>query len=226
MAIYVQITKTQVFDRYGLPMTVGTQYLVGDDFGRSLVEQGKATDVYGILRYPFSMFDPSADFQTIDAIDTANSGVANTSEQQLNPNHRAITSNMIKINDRFELRLTCSKSGTVDSATFRVRFGPLGTAADPIIATINAVATTNQSYGTILQFKRTSLTQVVKLGSADANYSFSTASTAAASSPVTVGDMTALPMFLSITGQMTAGSEFPTVNDYTLVVCVTDTNQS
>lgn len=226
MSIYVQITKPLVFDKYGIPMVSGSTYLVDDDFGRSLVEQGKGTDVYGILRYPFSMFDPSAEFQTIDAIDTANTGLANTSEQQLNPNHRAITSNMIKINDRFELRLTCSKSSTVDSATFRIRFGPLGTVADPIIATINAVATTNQSYGTILQFKRTSLTQVTKLGSGDANYSFSTAAPSAASTPVTVGDMTTLPMFLSITGQMTAGTETPTVNDYTLVVCVTDTNQA
>lgn len=226
MPLNVTITKPQVYDRYGILMNVGQTYLVDDDFARSLVQSLKATDVAGILTYPFSTFQPGLDFLTLDAIDTANSGTTGTTLQQLNPNHRAIPSNLVKINDRLKLNLSLSKNGTSDTATFLIKYGPLGTSADATIATINAVATTNQSYGTILEFKRVSLTQLQKLGSADANYSFSTAAPAAPTAAVTVGDMTAQPMFLSIVAQMTSGTEIPTVNDYTLELYITDTNQT
>lgn len=226
MPINVTITKAAVYDMYGILMPIGQTFLVNDDFGRTLVQQQKGIDVAGILAYPQSMFNPQIEFQIIDAVDTANNGVANTTPQQLNPTHRATPSNYIKINDRMRLNVSLSKSGTVDSATFLIKYGPTGTVNDATIATINALSTTNQSFGTILAFKRVSLTQIQKLGSADANYSFSTASPAAVSAPVTVGDMTAQPMYMSIIATMTTGAEFATVNDYTFELYITDSNQS
>lgn len=154
----------------------------------------------------------------LDAIDTANAGAANTTEQQLNPTHALIPAGVIGLYDRLLMRLTFTKNGGSDSATLRLRFGPLGTVADPVIATITALAATNQSYGTLLEFKRVSATQLEQEGSADPSTSFVGPSAAAAPAPVTVGNLDTLGMYLSLTAQMTSGTEIPTLKDYTLEV--------
>jgi len=52
MSIRVTITKAGVTDTYGLPMVVGTTYTVADDFGLSLISQGKASDTDSSLVNP------------------------------------------------------------------------------------------------------------------------------------------------------------------------------
>jgi len=52
MSIRVTITKSGVTDGYGIAMVVGTTYTVNDDFGLSLISQGKATDTDGSLVNP------------------------------------------------------------------------------------------------------------------------------------------------------------------------------
>ena len=52
MSIRVTITKPNVTDAYGLPMVVGSTYTVNDDFGLSLIQQGKASDTDSSLTNP------------------------------------------------------------------------------------------------------------------------------------------------------------------------------
>ena len=52
MSIRVTITKSGVADAYGIAMAVGTTYTVADDFGLSLIQQGKATDTDGVQNFP------------------------------------------------------------------------------------------------------------------------------------------------------------------------------
>ena len=52
MSIRVTITKPNVTDAYGLPMVVGSTYTVSDDFGLSLIQQGKASDTDSSLTNP------------------------------------------------------------------------------------------------------------------------------------------------------------------------------
>lgn len=158
----------------------------------------------------------------LDSVDTPNAGVADTTEQQLNPNHIVIPAGVIGLYDRILLRCTMSKNGAADTATIRLRFGPLGTAADPIIATVNSLATTAQSIGFLQAFKRASATTVQKVGNATSDTSFSGASTVAYPAAVAVSNLDSTAMFLSITSQMTAGTEIVTLQDYTLELLATD----
>lgn len=158
----------------------------------------------------------------LDAIDTPNSSIANTTEQQLNTSHILIPAGVIQDFDRLRVRISLSKSSTVDTATIRFRFGPLGTIADPVIATITSLATTSISCGALVDFKRASSTTIQKLGSASPDQAYNGASAGAFPSPTTVSDMNANGMFFSITSQMTTGTETVTVQDYTLDFCPTD----
>lgn len=158
----------------------------------------------------------------LDSIDTPNTSVANTTEQNLNPNHIIIPAGVIGDFDRLRLRVTMSKSGAADTSTIRFRFGPLGTVADPILATISSLATTNISLGVLLDFKRASSTTVQKLGSASTDQAYNGASAGAYPAVTTVSDMNANGMYLSITSQMTGGTETVTVQDYTFELCPTD----
>lgn len=158
----------------------------------------------------------------LDGVDTPNTSVANATEQQLNPNFAQIPAGVIGLYDRLRLWLTLGKSGGSDSSTIRLRLGPLGTVADPVIAVISSLATTNQSYGTLMEFKRVSATGVQKMGNADPSSSYNGASTAPLSASVTVSDMDANIMVLSITSQMSGGTETVTLQDYTLEIQSTD----
>lgn len=158
----------------------------------------------------------------LDAIDTPNNGVANTTEQNLNPNHVAVNANLLAAGDRLRMFLSVSKNGASDSATLRLRYGPLGTVADPVIATISTLAGTNQSYGTIIEFKYLSSTSLQKQGNADPSNSYAGGSTGTFSTAVAVSDMTANPMFMSLTAQLSGGTEVVTLQDYTLELIATD----
>lgn len=158
----------------------------------------------------------------LDSVDTANSGIANTVEQQLNPNHILIPPAVIGNFDRLRLWVSMSKNAAVDSTTIRLRFGPLGTVVDPILATITTLATTNQSIGFLLEFKRQSSTTMQKQGNASTDVSYNGASAGAYPAAVTVSDMDANGMYLSITSQLTAGTEIVTLQDYTLELYATD----
>lgn len=158
----------------------------------------------------------------LDSVDTANNGVANTAEQNLNPNHIIIPAGVIGNFDRMRLWVSMSKNGTVDSSTIQIKFGPLGTTADPVVATVTTLATTNQSIGFLLEFKRLSATTIQKQGNASTDVSYNGASAGAYPAAVTVSNMDSNGMYLSITSTMTVGSEICTLQDYTLELYATD----
>lgn len=192
--------------------------------------QARFTDVGGNLgtgggNFYFSngtRWKPMNGSIVLDSVDTANAGIANTTEQQLNPNHIIIPAAVIGDFDRLRLWVSMSKSATTDSATIRIRFGPLGTIADPVLSTITTLATTNQSLGFLTEFKRLSSTTMQKQGNASTDISYMGANAAAYPAAVTVSDMNANGMYLSITSQMAAGTEIVTLQDYTLELYATD----
>jgi hypothetical protein len=158
----------------------------------------------------------------LDAVDSPNTSIANTAEQNLNPNHIVIPAGVIGTNDRLRLKASLSKSSTVDTSTLRVRFGPLGTVADPILTTITSLATTNLTDAFPLDFKAVSATSIQKLGNASTDQSFSGGNAGAYPAAVAVSSMATNPMYLSITSQMTTGVETVTLQDYTLEIYPTD----
>lgn len=159
---------------------------------------------------------------TIDAIDTANVGAANQTEQQLAPNHVLLPAGLIADTDRIFVDLTASKNGTGDSCVLRLRFGPTGTTADPVLVVLSSMAGASQSFGTILEFKRISATSIQKLGNGDAATSYMGASTTAFPAPVAVSNMDSNGMYLSITAQMTGGTEIPTLQDMMMKLRASD----
>lgn len=150
---------------------------------------------------------------TIDAIDTANVGLANTTEQQLSPNHVLIPAGLIGDTDRIYIDLTATKSGTGDSCTLRLRYGPTGTVADPVLVVLSSMAAASQTLATILEFKRISATSIQKMGNGDTALSYIGPSTTAYPAPVTVANMDSNGMYMSFTAQMTGGTEVPTLQD-------------
>jgi hypothetical protein len=158
----------------------------------------------------------------LDAVDTPNTSVANTTEQSLTANRVAIPAGVIGNFDRVLLRATVSKNNTADTCTLRVRFGPLGTVADPILATITTLAGANQSFGTPLEFKRLSATSMQKEGNADTSNSFGGANANAFPAAVAVSDMDANPMFFTLSEQMTTGTETATLQNLTVELFATD----
>lgn len=158
----------------------------------------------------------------LDSVDTANAGIANTTEQNLNPNHIVIPAGVINNYDRLRLWTSMSKSAGVDSTTVNIRFGPLGTIADPILSTVTTLATTNQSIGFLTEFKRNSATTMQKQGNASTDVSYNGASAGVYPAAVTVANMDTTPMYLSITSQLAAGTEIVTLQDYTLEMYATD----
>lgn len=158
----------------------------------------------------------------LDAIDTANPAVASAAEQQLNPNHAAIPAGVIQQFDRLWLRLSASKDAAVDTCTLRLRFGPLGTTADPVLTTITALAGTGVSLGVFEEFKRITATSIQKQGNANSASSFNGADTGAFPAAVAVSDMDANIMYFSLTSQLPGGTEIATIQNYTLELYATD----
>lgn len=158
----------------------------------------------------------------LDAVDTTNTSVANTTEQQLNPNHIVIPAGVIGDYDRLRIKLTLSKSAAVDTSTVRLRFGPLGTVADPVLTTITGLAAANQSYGAQIDFKRVSATSLQKLGNADPSTGFNGAVASVITSTVAVSSMDSNPMYLTISSQMTGGTETVSLVDFTMFLDATD----
>lgn len=158
----------------------------------------------------------------LDSIDTANSSTTATTQQNLNPNHRLIPAGVIGANDRLRIWLGASKNGTTAAITLRVHFGPLGTISDPVIATILDLATTNVSYGTLMEFKRISATQLQKQGNGNPGDSYGGANATAYPAAVTVSSMDTTGMYLSISSQADVSGEIVTLQDYTLELYSTD----
>jgi len=158
----------------------------------------------------------------LDSVDTANSAIANTTEQNLNPNHVVIPAGVVGNFDRLRLWVSLSKNGSVDTSLIQIKYGPLGTTADPVLATITTLATTNQSLGCLLEFKRLSATTMQKQGNASTDVSYNGSSGGAYPGAVTVANMDTNPMYLSITSTMTTGAEICTLQDYTLELYATD----
>lgn len=189
---------------------VGRQVQFTDVGGGNPSTGGGAT-----MRWNGTRWKPVNSQVLLDAIDTANVGAANATEQQLNPNHAAIPAGLTQNYDRFLVRITLTKSGATDAATLRLRLGPAGTAADALLATV-AIAAGTQSFGGMIEFKRLSATSVEQEGNADTGTSFSGPSANASPAAVAVSSMDSNTMYMSLTVQMTAGTEAPTLKDYTL----------
>jgi hypothetical protein len=157
----------------------------------------------------------------LDSIDTPNAGTASTTPQQLNTTHVAVPAGVIAGFDRMRVWISAQKSGTVDTATITLLWGPLGTTADPVIATLS-IATTNTTLGTILEFKRLSATSLQWVSNGTANNSYGGATTSAYPAATTVSNMDSTVMYLSIVQTMSTGVEFATINDYTLEQIASD----
>ncbi|MGU3629841.1 hypothetical protein [Comamonas sp. C24C] len=200
-------------DRVPLQTQVGRQVRFTDVGGGSGNVSGGTTMAWNGTRWR-----PLSGVVTLDAIDTANVGAADTTEQQLNPSHIAIPAGLIVDGDRIRIVISASKSGASANCTIRVRFGPAGTVADQLLTTISALSASNQSYNDIFDYKRTGATAIQQQG----NQTYKGASSAAFPAPITVANMGANAMYMTISAQMGAATEAPTIQNYTLEWYPTD----
>lgn len=157
----------------------------------------------------------------LDSIDTPNASSGNAL-QNLNPNHNAIYGGVLGLYDCFDVELTATKSGTTATATITLRYGPLGTIADPVISTISDLASTSQGGGYKFSFKRISATQIQRLGGAAGSNPFGGASLGLPPAAVTVSNMDTVTHYLSICCQLNSGTEVVTITDYTMTLASTD----
>ncbi len=219
MPITVTITKPLVFDEYGRLLTIGQQYTPNnDDYARNLIQTLRATDNNGVMLRS----RPESGFELLDAIDTVNTSNTTTSQQNLNPNHRLIPAATIGMNDRLRIFLSASKNGTTAAITLRLHLGTTGTIADPVIATILDLATTNVSYGTIMEFKRITPTSIQRQGNGSPGDSFGGANATAFATAVTVPNMDTNGLYFSISSQADVSGEVVSLQDYTLELYSTD----
>lgn len=157
----------------------------------------------------------------IDAIDTANSSISNTAEQNLNPNHNLIPAGVILDNDRFYIEFSASKLAALSSATFRLRLGALGTVSDTaILATMADMTTTNQGASYRLGFKRINSTTIQRLGNGNTTNSYSGATVTAAPT-IAVSNLDSIAQYLSLTAQVDI-ADVVTIIDYTFLLASTD----
>lgn len=157
----------------------------------------------------------------LDTIDTANSGIANTTEQQLNPNAVIVPGGVIAFTDRLRLTIGISKSGTTDICTFRLRLGPLKSILDPSILTITIPAA-SASFNDQIIFKRKSATSIQRQGNGDSATSFGGSALAYPTDITGLSSLDTIGQYFSLTQQMTTGTEFITIQDYILEDLPTD----
>lgn len=124
--------------------------------------------------------------------------------------------NLLKTGDVIRITLGTAKSGTADTMTFRLRFGTAGTTADTQLAASASPATTNQTLGAVLEFSKASATAVSRRGNGSTVNAWIGVTTSARAADVTVTDMDANAMYLSLTSSMGSGAETGTVYDFTV----------
>lgn len=150
-------------------------------------------------------------------------GTADTTERLANtttsnPTQVLLPAGLINANNRrFRIYWAASKTGTVDTATIRIRMGTAGTTADTVIATA-ILAATNQSGHGMWEFQRASATTLqyntqdpLQAGTAAALSSGNTTASSAWPANVTVSSMDTNALYITGTLQMTTGAETPTL---------------
>jgi hypothetical protein len=211
-------------------MMFGDRPLVGPALGKAYrfydVGGGGASSPAGGGSFLFSnglRWKPMNGEAALDAIDTANTSILNAAEQQLNPNHATIPAGLIGDFDRLIVFVGLSKSGATDTKTLRLRYGPLGTTADPLIASV-AIAAATLSAGFFFQFRRNSATTLQRMGNTDtAGSGYLGQGTTAFAAATTVSDMDANPMFLTISSQSSGATDSVSLVDMLLKWSATDT---
>lgn len=135
------------------------------------------------------------------------SGLANTLEQIVG--QITVPIGLCAIGSVLRVFHGVSKSANSDTLTWRLRFGRLGTIADVQLKN-SSIAATNISFGGLKDYQVISNTSVLPLGSG-ASVSYAGATTNAAETALPIDDISANVMHLSLTVQMTGGTEIPTL---------------
>ncbi len=136
--------------------------------------------------------------------------LANTTEQIFTAAQILFPANFLQIGCIISLWPALGKASSTDTATFKARFGPLGTVSDPMINAFASLATTNLSIGGTAEYQIISATTVCKLGANNAVNPLAAFAgsplSALPSAPITFGNINTNNT-LSISGTMTAGTE-------------------
>ena len=124
-----------------------------------------------------------------------------------------IRAKMLKDRDIIRITYTATKSGTVETATHNFRLGITGTTSDTSLASTGAPGGTNVAVGNVIEFQRVSPTTLLRLGSAVTG-GYNGPSTTAIAGAITVPDMDANDLFLSLSSLSSANVETYTLHAY------------
>lgn len=130
-----------------------------------------------------------------------------------------VPAGVLQNGDRLELKMSFSKSGTSETATIRLRIGTAGTTVDSLIASSNALVTTNISMESRLKYRRQTATSVQKLGTS-ASFTGVEGSVTNGAFPAanTVPNMDTSGVYFSITGAMSSTVEVCALEDFEVIM--------
>lgn len=120
--------------------------------------------------------------------------------------------------DRLVMRMSTTKSASVETATFNLRLGTTGTVADTAIQNFVIATNTMLSGGFLVDFKRVDATHVKKLGNGANNSAYSGQATSLPNPSVAVSSMDATTTYLTATITMSGSSEAFALIDLSLEI--------
>jgi hypothetical protein len=151
------------------------------------------------------------------AIDNlATAGAASATEQILK--QVTIPGSVLLAAKSFSIRVLWAKNGVVDACTCRIRLGPLGTTADPILcshAHLGAAQRTVTTESVFTAFNSTTIRLMTVVNTT--NYTVGT-SGVATPVDVTVSDLSTSNMILTLSIQPAGATDIPTIANFWLVI--------
>lgn len=187
------------------PATVGSQWKVVRDPAFSADTTGLAGSM---------LLVPISDIQVNSAAPL--SAVANISEQGLY--QFSLPPGLLNTRRKIRFYYGIEKASTVDTLTFRIRMGVLGTFGDAILLTNTEVATTTRSTGRTVEFCRADSTHLRQLGGYNGSGSYNGGSTVGGTVSSAVGNLDNTTNFITVTTQMTTGAEVAQVDNFQMTL--------
>lgn len=120
--------------------------------------------------------------------------------------------------DRLVMRMSTTKSASVETATLNLRLGTTGTVADTAVQNFVIATNTMLSGGFLVDFKRIDATHIKKLGNGANNSAYSGQVTSLPNPSVVVSSMDATTTYLTATITMSGSSETFALIDLSLEI--------
>jgi hypothetical protein len=204
-------TKVLTIGDYSTTPTRQTIYVLGvAPIGVKFGANTRLTAAYPLSACPVVHFDGSGMyrdesssiiFSSVGGTTTA----ANTNEQVIE--QIIIPASAWRVNETVTVNFSALKSNTATTETLRVRIGNQGDTTDVEVWVNTGMATTAVGLSMSIKIQRLSATTVAVVSTKNNVSPFGISTSASSFQAVTVDDMDASPIYISVTGQNSTGAE-------------------